>query len=139
MAWRLPDTAAERLYEIDASLRPTGKRIAIGSGISGRGGGNGLNALCHHVAIQHYWVAARRHSMAVVGEVGRLGLYRRAVGLHYFARGWSRGGVPGFGVLKLRTHSVTPPFFSFRNTMGSLAAPHHDAFILLWRPLFECR
>ena len=80
MAWRLPDTAAERSHEIDVPLRPTDKRIAIGPGISCRGGGNGLNALCHHVAIQHYWVATRRHSMAVVGEVGRLGLYRNAVG-----------------------------------------------------------
>ena len=69
----------ERLDEINGPLRRTGRRIAIGSGIDCRGSGNGLNALCHHVAIQHYWIAARRHSMVVVGEVGRLGLYRNSV------------------------------------------------------------
>ena len=55
-----------------SSSRRASKRIAVGLGINRGGRCDGLDALCHRVAIEHHWKPTRRHPMDVVREVWRL-------------------------------------------------------------------
>ena len=53
-------------------LKRTGNGIAVGVGTCRGGRHDGLDAVCHRLAIEHHRESARRHPVVVVHEVWRL-------------------------------------------------------------------